>query len=118
MKSQKNKCEIVINVTLFDVTYKQFFGLTCITPGKQPHAKSTNLHCDLDESIFLATSIRDNHILLVCEIVASQGDGKDKSLGWTAFRPFSTDNRVTGKLDIYKGTPRALMFLDDPFESK
>lgn len=106
-----------MNVSLFDATYKQFFGNTCQCPGKVSNVTNGVVVCKYNESLFLSTSIDDSHILIVCELVGNKNDEKI-SLGWTAFRPFDSKSADGQRAQIYLGTPRALFHLEDPFESK
>lgn len=52
------------------------------------------------------------------EVVAQLEDDY-YSLGWSAFRPFDeqSSNESLKKMSIFNGTPRALLFMDDQFES-
>lgn len=81
-------------MTFFDMTYKQFFGLTWKGPTR---TAVESVH--YDESVYFCSSIRDEHILCVIEIVEEpreqhiEHDGEQKptspvGCGWTAFRPF------------------------------
>lgn len=70
-------------MTFFDDTYKQFFGLTWKGPTR---VASDNIH--YDESVYFCSSILDEHVLCVVELVEKSTDRRTTSLGWTAFRPF------------------------------
>ncbi len=117
IKSNSNQ-GLQIHASLFDTTYKQFYGRTCMAEFKSIQIEKGVATCKNEESMFLATSITHMHLLIVCELVTIN-DGKETSLGWSAFRPFGEDDgRSMHKLDVYAGTARALLFLDDPFESR
>jgi hypothetical protein len=71
-------------MSFFDMTFKNFFGLTWKGPTRQVTDRVT-----YDESVYFCSSSRDEHILIVIEIAAkSSSSGKAVSCGWTAFRPF------------------------------
>ena len=72
-----------VQMTFFDMTYKQFFGLTWKGPGR---VVTDNIH--YDESVYFCSSILDEHVLCVIEIVEKMQDKRTASCGWTAFRPF------------------------------
>lgn len=96
------------------MTYKRFFGLTWIGPAKKMNKSNGSL--DYDELVYLSTPIKDEHVLIVIELVSNIKDGKRKAVGWTAFRPFSSTKESTRRLCFYTGTPRALLLIDEPFE--
>lgn len=74
--------------------------------------------CDYDENVFFSSSLVDSNILIVIEVVA-QLDDYYLSMGWSALRPFEAEsnNESLKKLPLFYGTPRALLFMDDQFES-
>ncbi len=117
IKSNNNQ-GLQVHASLFDITYKQFYGRTCMGAFKSVNLEKGVAVCKYDESMFLATAISHMHVLNVCELVTIS-EGKETSLGWSAFRPFGdSDEKSMHKIDVYAGTPRALLFLDDPFESR
>ena len=72
------------------MTYKQFFGRTWIGPSKRFFRE--NGHLNYNECVYFCSPIKDEHILLVVEIVGKLQNGKLKSFGWSALRPFSSSN--------------------------
>ncbi|KAG1667833.1 Nephrocystin-4 [Nymphon striatum] len=122
---EKLECEL--RVTLFDITYKQFFGKTWISPKIDVKmAKDIKIH--LNKSVYFHTSFADQSIALVVEIIFSQSPNKIINSGWTFLRIFQTEGEISDinssgspshhrKLDIYNGSPRALLFLEEPIES-
>ena len=84
---------IQIRLSLFDMTYKQFFGRTWIGPYKKV-AKADSDSLNYNETVYLSTPIVDDHILVVIEITAKSKDDDLHSVGWSAFRPLgpSQDN--------------------------
>ena len=83
-----------VQLTLFDVTYKTFFGRTWYGPSKSTkrQGKSPLIY---DENTYFHSSLHDGNILIVVEAVAVLQDDKKISCGWTALRPFSTDSPGT-----------------------
>ncbi len=76
----------------YDMTYKQFFGLTWKGPARVA-VDSVNY----DESVFFCSSIFDERILCVIEIVEKTVNKQTVSCGWTAFRPFATEANEMNK---------------------
>jgi hypothetical protein len=73
------------------MTYKKFYGSTWIGPCKKNLKQNDELN--YDESVFFSTPIYDEHIYIVVEIVyQSKTTGRVQSCGWSAFRPFSTED--------------------------
>ncbi len=98
------------------MTYKKFFGRTWVGPPK----KLPKDNLGYNETIFFCTSIKDEHILIVIEVVARLKNNSLKSCGWTAFRPFNKanmNNFSAQRIGMYIGTPRVLLFMDEPYES-
>ena len=98
------------------MTFKHFFGRTWVGSAK----KLTKENLVYNESVIFCTAIKDEHILLVIELVSRLKNSTLKSLGWSAFRPFSSsnlENNSAQRVGFYLGTPRALLFIDEPFES-
>ena len=113
------KRPVQVRLSFFDMTYTNFYGRTWKGPFKTFKSSQSKPKLLYDENVYFHTSIRDTHILLVIELVAEYGNNKFMSLGWTAFRPFANNNlknKPSERLDFYHGTPRALIFMQDPFE--
>ena len=119
--------DLSVRVSVLDMSYKQFIGRTWEGPfkvlrvNKSSGAAPTG-SINYDETVFLSTPIDDEHVLFVLELVAKpHGADGPVSIGWSAFRPFSSNSQAdagASRLGVYYGTPRALLFMDDPFESK
>lgn len=117
--------DVRAQVSLIDMSYKQFFGQTWLGPFKRLKLNKSGGQgpigtLEYDETVFLSTRLFDEHILYVIELVAKL-NGKLVSIGWSAYRPFSrnTDESaaMSSRLGVYYGTPRAMLFMDEPFES-
>lgn len=78
-----------MRISLFDMAYRTFFGRTWHGPFKSIKHSQGRSSVSYDENTYFHTAIRDNHILIIFEIVCSLSNGKKKSCGWTAFRPFN-----------------------------
>ncbi|XP_027699839.1 nephrocystin-4 isoform X2 [Vombatus ursinus] len=121
--------EYHLRISLFDVTYRHFFGRTwksaarpakCVV-GEQPRIV-------FNEPVYFHTSLNHSNVVVVVEVVA-EGKRRDGSLqmvacGFGILRLFSakpegpdspTQDR---RLRLYHGTPRALLHphLEDPIE--
>ena len=105
-------------MSIFDFTYKKFVGKTWVGPLKSIESKNSLVQCNFDESIYFVSSLDSANLILIIEFIAALQKNDDKciSLGWTIIRMF--ENQSTNKSEIYQGTPRALLFIEDPHESK
>ncbi|XP_019396720.1 PREDICTED: nephrocystin-4 isoform X4 [Crocodylus porosus] len=121
--------EYQLRMTLFDITYRHFFGRTWKSssrplkdfPGQPPRAS-------FNETVYFHTSLNHPGIIIVVEVVATarkqDGTYQDLSCGFGIMHLFNaksepTDVAVKGKgLKLYHGTPRALLhpLLQDPIE--
>ncbi|XP_019367155.1 PREDICTED: nephrocystin-4 isoform X1 [Gavialis gangeticus] len=121
--------EYQLRMTLFDITYRHFFGRTWKSstrplkdfPGQPPRAS-------FNETVYFHTSLNHPGIIIVVEVVATarkqDGTHQDLSCGFGIMHLFNaksepTDVAVKGKgLKLYHGTPRALLhpLLQDPIE--
>ena len=84
-----------IQLTLFDVTYKSFFGRTWSGPSKSIKRSQGKASLSYNENTYFHTPLHDNNILIIVEVVAISHDDKKKSCGWTAFRPFASNSSGT-----------------------
>ncbi|XP_077998235.1 nephrocystin-4-like [Glandiceps talaboti] len=119
-----------IRVTLFDATYKKFFGRTWVGPAKPVKIASTQKgRLQYNVPIYFHTSLNDVNIVAVVEVIAVVTTKKNKiqrvSCGWGIIRPFKASNlndlssstpEPVKRMDIYHGSPRALLYLDDNIE--
>ena len=105
-------------MSIFDSKYKKFVGRTWVGPLRSIELKNSLVQCNFDESIYFVSSSDSANFILIIEFVAVLQKNVDKciSLGWTIIRLF--ENQSTNKSEIYEGTPRALLFIEDPYESK
>ncbi|XP_074655528.1 nephrocystin-4-like isoform X2 [Tubulanus polymorphus] len=128
------KCLFQLRVSLFDITYSQFFGRTWNGPwlkAKASNSAEGRPKLNYNQNIYLHTSINDDTLLLVVELIAAvtRDDGsKDiTSCGWSFFRPFryegdmvdlsSASTAPAQKMEVLHGSPRALLYMDEPLES-
>ncbi|XP_071945028.1 nephrocystin-4-like [Antedon mediterranea] len=124
------KPEYEIRLSLFDVTFKRFFGRTWKGPKKACKGASTGnpkLHYNMP--VYFHTSLTDPNIVLVIEVVGTMypknGEAQQISCGWGLLKPFeqedivdSSDGKpaVSQKVDLMHGTPRALLFVNGDIE--
>ncbi|XP_014785459.1 nephrocystin-4 isoform X1 [Octopus bimaculoides] len=98
--------------------------MTCSTgKGKSPTLQ-------FNEVVYMHTTLKAPSVVLVVELVGqtkdSDGVSKARSLGWGIIRPFAVDaehpntlrndHSPLKKVQLYKGTPRALLLIDEPIE--
>ena len=79
---------IQLRLSLFDMTYKQYFGRTWIGPFKKI-VKADNDSINYNEAVFLSTPIVDDHVLIVVEVVSKTRSDHLNSVGWVALRALS-----------------------------
>ncbi|KAL6069844.1 hypothetical protein STEG23_014865, partial [Scotinomys teguina] len=118
-----------LRVSLFDVTYKHFFGRTWKTTVKPTHQLSRQPpRITFNEPFYFHTTLNHPNIVAVVEVVA-EGRKKDGTLqvlscGFGILRIFGnkpespTSAAQDKRLRLYHGTPRALLhpLLQDPIE--
>ncbi|XP_058575297.1 nephrocystin-4 isoform X2 [Neofelis nebulosa] len=118
-----------LRVSLFDVTYRHFFGRTwktAVRPVEQLSRQPSRIV--FDESLYFHTSLNHPNIVAVVEVV-TEGRRPDGSLqalscGFGILRIFGnklespTSASQDKRLKLYHGTPRALLhpLLHDPIE--
>ncbi|XP_068935560.1 nephrocystin-4 [Petaurus breviceps papuanus] len=121
--------EYHLRISLFDVTYRHFFGRTwksTARPAKPMVGEQPRII--FNEPVYFHTSLNHPHIIAVVEVVA-EGRKRDGSLqmvacGFGILRLFSTKSEAPDsptqdrRLRLYHGTPRALLhpLLEDPVE--
>ncbi|XP_033104596.1 nephrocystin-4-like isoform X2 [Anneissia japonica] len=124
------KPEYEIRLSLFDITYKRFFGKTWKGPKKACKGENTgNPKLQYNTPVYFHTSLTDPNIVLVVEVVGTifpkSGDAQQISCGWGLLRPFEEDDipdtsqgkpAPTQKVDLMHGTPRALLYVDGDIE--
>ncbi|KAK1159555.1 nephrocystin-4 isoform X1 [Acipenser oxyrinchus oxyrinchus] len=120
-----------LRVSLFDVTYRHFFGRTWRSPARQ--LRSLPGHpprVSFNEVVYFHTSLIHPNIVAVVEVVAvAQKQNASQhalSCGFGILRLFigqtepveSSDAKLDKRLHLYHGTPRALLSpeLQDPIE--
>ncbi|XP_041479419.1 nephrocystin-4-like isoform X2 [Lytechinus variegatus] len=123
----KKQTQYQLRFSLFDITFKRFFGRTLVGPKKvckQSASHAPRLQYNLP--VYFHTSLADPNIVLIVEIIALINDAKtgprQMSCGWCVLRLFqqgdipdtsqSTPAPVR-RADVYHGSPRALLYLED-----
>ncbi|XP_075762563.1 nephrocystin-4 isoform X2 [Pelodiscus sinensis] len=124
-----SEVEFQLRLTLFDITYRLFFGRTWKSstrplkagPGQPPKVV-------FNETLYFHTSLNHPSIVAVVEVVAAaktrEGTHQDLTCGFGILHLFNsksepTDMATTDRgLKLYHGTPRALLhpLLQDPIE--
>ncbi|EDL14942.1 nephronophthisis 4 (juvenile) homolog (human), isoform CRA_c [Mus musculus] len=124
-----SELECHLRVTLFDVTYKHFFGRTwktTVKPTNQPSKQPPRI--TFNEPLYFHTTLSHPSIVAVVEVV-TEGRKRDGTLqllscGFGILRIFGnkpespTSAAQDKRLRLYHGTPRALLhpLLQDPIE--
>ncbi|XP_039364831.1 nephrocystin-4 isoform X9 [Mauremys reevesii] len=124
-----SEVEYQLRLSLFDITYRHFFGRTWksttrplkAVPGLPPKVV-------FSETIYFHTSLNHPSIVAVVEVVAAakkrEGTHQDLSCGFGILHLFNSKSEPTDVatkdrgLQLYHGTPRALLhpLLQDPIE--
>ncbi|MGH0143729.1 UNVERIFIED_CONTAM: hypothetical protein FKN15_000794, partial [Acipenser sinensis] len=120
-----------LRVSLFDVTYRHFFGRTWRSPARQLRILPGHPpRVSFNEVVYFHTSLIHPNIVAVVEVVAvaqkQNGSQHVLSCGFGILRLFigqtepveSSDAKLDKRLHLYHGTPRALLSpeLQDPIE--
>uniref|UniRef100_A0A8D0GT26 Nephrocystin 4 n=1 Tax=Sphenodon punctatus TaxID=8508 RepID=A0A8D0GT26_SPHPU len=117
-----SEVEYQLRLSLFDLTYRHFFGKTWksilrrlkAVPGQPPRVV-------FNEPVYFHTSLTHPGVVVVAEVVAAakkwDGTHQDLSCGFAIVHLFNSESEPTDLL--YHGTPRALLhpLLQDPIES-
>ncbi|XP_026966188.1 nephrocystin-4 isoform X1 [Sagmatias obliquidens] len=118
-----------LRVSLFDVTYRHFFGRTWKSPARplEPLCRQPP-RIDFSEPFYFHTSLNHPNIVAVVEVV-TEGRRRDGTLqalscGFGILRIFSNNSESPTsapqdkRLRLYHGSPRALLhpLLQDPIE--
>ncbi|KAB0341787.1 hypothetical protein FD754_018713 [Muntiacus muntjak] len=118
-----------LRVSLFDVTYRHFFGRTWKSSSRPTEPLSRQpARIVFNEPLYFHTSLNHPHIVAVVEVVV-EGRRRDGTLqtlscGFGILRIFShkpespTSTSQDKRLRLYHGSPRALLhpLLQDPME--
>ncbi|XP_063965441.1 nephrocystin-4-like isoform X1 [Lytechinus pictus] len=123
----KKQTQYQLRFSLFDVTFKRFFGRTLVGPKKvckQSASHAPRLQYNLP--VYFHTSLADPNIVLIVEIIALINDAKtgprQMSCGWCVLRLFQQGDMPdtsqatpapVRRVDVYHGSPRALLYLED-----
>uniref|UniRef100_A0A8D2AG70 Nephrocystin 4 n=1 Tax=Sciurus vulgaris TaxID=55149 RepID=A0A8D2AG70_SCIVU len=124
-----SEAECHLRVSLFDVTYRHFFGRTWKTSARPTQQLSRQpARIVFNEPFYLHTSLNHPDIVAVVEVVTEgrtqDGTLQSLSCGFGILRIFSskpespTSASQDKRLRLYHGTPRALLhpLLQDPME--
>ncbi|KAM8927139.1 nephrocystin-4 [Pelodytes ibericus] len=117
-----------VRLSLFDATYRHFFGVTWQSVSRSVKAVSSSTPRVLfNEPVYFHTSLNDPGIVVITEVVADtklkDGSQRERSCGFGIMGLFSSQPEEdpvndTRRLKLYHGTPRALLhpFCKDPSE--
>ncbi|XP_078696197.1 nephrocystin-4-like isoform X1 [Branchiostoma floridae x Branchiostoma belcheri] len=124
-----------LRVSLYDIMYHTFFGRTWVGPARAAKVDKAKQKYKLQyqQPIYFHTSLKDPNIAAVVEVVGilepSPGSSQSRrqmSCGWSLLRLFQKSQKLKDtsegtaevrKLDVYHGSPRALMIMDDAIET-
>ncbi|XP_035696644.1 nephrocystin-4-like [Branchiostoma floridae] len=124
-----------LRVSLYDIMYHTFFGRTWVGPARAAKVDKAKQKYKLQyqQPIYFHTSLKDPNIVAVIEVVGvldpSPGSSQPRrqtSCGWSLLRLFQKSQKIKDtsegtpdvrKLDVYHGSPRALMLMDDAIET-
>ncbi|XP_072100875.1 nephrocystin-4 isoform X3 [Mobula birostris] len=121
-----------LRLSLFDITYSHFFGRTWKSsphPIKHTHGQQSKV--SFNQAVYFHTSLNCTHIVIIVEVVAiakkREGSEQILSCGFGILhipnrQKLASDadrNQKAKRLNLYHGTPRALLHpaLEDPIES-
>uniref|UniRef100_H2ZKT2 Nephrocystin-4 n=1 Tax=Ciona savignyi TaxID=51511 RepID=H2ZKT2_CIOSA len=127
--------EYEIRLSLFDLIHHSFIGRTWRSkPVKCNDGQPSQVN--FNQPVYFHTSLLDNNVLLAVEIVKLQTPKnplpneqpvkKLSTLGWGIVRLFKSGEQLkdvsehgdqTRKFDVFQGSPRALLYMEDPVET-
>ncbi|XP_033763320.1 nephrocystin-4-like isoform X4 [Pecten maximus] len=123
--------EYQLSVSLYDLNFRQFFGRQWIGPYSSMNANQKKPKLKYNQNVYFHTSLSNASIAGIVEVVATvrEDNGKQKkfSCGWGLIHIFKSNEDLPDfgrasslpvqKVQMYYGTPRALLFMEEPIES-
>ncbi|CAF0829530.1 unnamed protein product, partial [Didymodactylos carnosus] len=117
--------EVQFHATLYDGLYKRFYGQTWLSQWHKGKLIDNFFRVNFHEPLYFHIPISDEQNCLVLEFVFRSGeegtDRQERTVGWTTIptrTPVDDDLRpISIKWSLYHGSPRALMFMNEPVES-
>ncbi|XP_046554926.1 LOW QUALITY PROTEIN: nephrocystin-4-like [Haliotis rubra] len=127
------RAEYQLSVSLYDVAFRQFCGRQWLGPTMAGRGGATSLpKLQYNQHVYFHTCITNISLVAVVEIIAhtydDSGQRQAVACGWGFIRPFKNNDELPDsarniqlttqqKIEMYYGSPRALLFMDDPLES-
>ncbi|CAF1495816.1 unnamed protein product [Adineta ricciae] len=120
--------EVQFTATLFDNLYKRFYGQTWFSTWHRGKlATDSFFRVNLAEPLYCHIPMKNDQNCLVVQFIFRTGEDRDDRVelvgGWTVIRlkPWTADDDstkpISNRCPLYQGSPRALMFLNEPVES-
>ncbi|CAF1455211.1 unnamed protein product [Adineta steineri] len=120
--------EVQFTATLFDNLYKRFYGQTWFSGWHRGKlATDSFFRVNLSEPLYCHIPLKNDQNCLVIQFIFRSGEDKpdrDELVGgWTVIKlkPWTADDDITKAISnrqpLYQGSPRALMFLNEPLET-
>ncbi|XP_060072495.1 nephrocystin-4-like isoform X2 [Ylistrum balloti] len=130
-QNETKTVEYQLSVGLYDLNFRHFFGRQWVGPFASMNANQKKPKLKYNQNVYFHTSLGNASIAGVVEVVATvrEEDGKQKkfSCGWGLIHVFKSNedlpdfgrasNLPVQKIQMYYGTPRALLFMEEPIES-
>ncbi|CAF0762294.1 unnamed protein product [Rotaria sordida] len=120
--------EVQFTATLFDNLYKRFYGQTWFSAWHRGKVATDGFfRVNLNEPLYCHIPLKNDQNCLIVQSIFRSGEQSEDRLelvgGWTIIKlqPWTEDDDITKAISnrqpLYHGSPRALMFLHEPFET-
>ncbi|CAM4766790.1 unnamed protein product [Rotaria magnacalcarata] len=120
--------EVQFTATLFDNLYKRFYGQTWFSAWHRGKLNTDGFfRVNLTEPLYCHIPLKNDQNWLVIQFIFRSGEAaedRDELVGgWTyiKLKPWTDEDDITKPIinrhSIYHGSPRALMFLNEPIEA-
>ncbi|XP_069120570.1 nephrocystin-4-like isoform X2 [Argopecten irradians] len=131
LQNDSKTVEYQLSVSLYDLNFRHFFGRQWIGPYSSMNANQKKPKLKYNQNVYFHTSLSNASIAGIVEVIATvreedTGKQKKSSCGWGLIHVFKSNEDLPDfgrasslpvqKVQMYYGTPRALLFMEEPIE--
>ncbi|CAF3451554.1 unnamed protein product [Rotaria sp. Silwood1] len=120
--------EVQFTATLFDNLYKRFYGQTWFSAWHRGKLGTDGFfRVNLNEPLYCHIPLKNDQNCLIVQSIFRSGEASEDRIelvgGWTIIKlkPWTEDDDITKAISnrqpLYQGSPRALMYLNEPIET-
>ncbi|CAF0912061.1 unnamed protein product [Rotaria sp. Silwood1] len=120
--------EVQFTATLFDNLYKRFYGQTWFSAWHRGKLGTDGFfRVNLNEPLYCHIPLKNDQNCLIVQSIFRSGEASEDRTelvgGWTIIKlkPWTEDDDITKAISnrqpLYQGSPRALMYLNEPIET-